>query len=972
MTVRAPLSMVAADSALTINPAFDSEEETKPPETSGNPDRPFDENLIFRSLERVVASFNFDEPENPYPVPDRWVRVNEHGFPKWNYALCQFDPPEPAAQGGVDRTYRLQISGGNSGIRLVQGVVAAIPLTDYSIRVMVRTGDLENARARVRACFIDEQGAVVEGSESWSRPVLSNGAWTEIRLTLAGQFEDAAWIQVDLLLIQPEKWQQSERFGQEVRQEDVRGTAWFNDLVITRLPRIDLSASLSNVVVAPDPVELAIRVQDASAGYLTGRLMMLDQAGTLIQETTLTGIQTDKTMTWSPGHVPYGWYRIILEVWESASLAGRSYVDFAYVPEGRPGLQTSANRFGIVADDDGTLSWTESIDLLHELGARSLVVPIYGGDLTLDDVKPHRSKLEPPVDRLLRLGHSLTFSLPGFPTSLMEQLSSKGLATLNLFEVLSGTDQDAWMFLDPLLIGFGQRVPGWVVGTSQDPIAYLQPDVPARLKNLQSRFSEVVPDPRVYIPWPIDYMLPAEQIASADADREMEPDTTAARGPGICRYQMVIPDAFDAASSADLVSTILRREGEAQVLLEGVDAGQFGWNWAASSLTRKACLVWERVHARSDPAVTSASLDTADDGTDADIVLCIRKPWDEIGLQHPQTVPTPAYPVWRNIIQHLSGRRPAGRLDLGEGVTAIIFRGTSADPSQGTICLWNDSDRSETVEARMFLGTGAVSACDLVGNTQLLPFEDGEHVVAVGRTPMFIDGADVQLAMFRAGFRFTPDFVDTGTQVHDHTIRLSNPWETTLSGQLRIDEPDSWKYKQRVLSFSVPAGATADIPVNFATPIFELAGSKEFAVNATLESSRSEGVPTIRLAAPIEVGYRRILLQAAHHYTTTPDGTEFLIVTEDITNDSDEPVWLEAFALAKGYPYQRADVGNLQPGHRATRMFRFQIGTSGSGGSKSGRSTDQTAEPLRQIRVGLRELNGPGRVNQIIEVEPRQ
>ncbi|MBL1216559.1 MAG: hypothetical protein D8M59_03600 [Planctomycetes bacterium] len=929
------------------------------------PAKSVQDGFAYSRLERVVASFDFDEPDNPFPVPDRWVRINEHGYPKWNYGLCEFDPPEPVAGGGIDRSYRLAISGGSSGIRLVQGVVAAIPMTDYSLRAQVRTEDLVHARAMIRACFVDEKGRPIDASRASTLPAASEGVWSEVRLTLSGRFENAAWIQVDLLLIQPEQWQDPERFAQEVRHEDVAGRAWFNDVVITRLPRIELAASDSNIVAASDPVELTILVQDASAASLTGRLMVLDQTGTLVEEATLTDIETDKRILWSPAVSRFGWYRVILEVWESETLAGRSYVDFAYVPQRGANVAVGSNRFGVVADNDPELSWIGSVDLLHDLGARSIVVPVYGMSLQADHMKAHRARLEPAVDRLLRLGHELTFNLTAFPTQVADQLSSKGLSSLNVFEVLSAGDGDAWSFLDPLLIGFGQRVPGWLIGSSVNSTSYLLPDVPDRLDAFESRISEVVPDPRVFIPWPSDYQLPGvpssgNRLSNTDALSNPIPSS-------VCGYQLIIPDAFDASASADLVGTVLDRPTDIQVLIDSADVRLYGWAWAAADLTRKACLIWERLGASYGPDPISGSSETIASSPKANVTLAVRQPWVQIGLQRTQAVPTPAYPVWRNIIQHLSGRRPVGRLDLGDGVIAVIYEDRD-EPSQGTICLWNESDRADAVEARMFLGTGRVQSCDLVGNTEDLPLIDGEHRVTIGRTPMFIDGADIQLAMFRAGFRVTPSFVDTGTQVHDHIIHLSNPWQTTLAGQLRIDEPESWKYKQRVLSFSVPAGQTVDIPFSFATPIFELAGTKELVVEATVSSSGLEGVPSLRLAAPIEVGYRRIILQAAHHYATAPDGTEFLIVTEEITNDSDEPVWLEAFALAKGHPYQRADIGNLQPGHRATRMFRFQISRPES--QRSGRPSASEQEPLTQVRVGLRELNGPGRVNQIVEVAP--
>ena len=78
-----------------------------------------------------------------------------------------------------------------------------------------------------------------------------------------------------------------------------------------------------------------------------------------------------------------------------------------------------------------------------------------------------------------------------------------------------------------------------------------------------------------------------------------------------------------------------------------------------------------------------------------------------------------------------------------------------------------------------------------------------------------------------------------------------------------------------------------------------------------------------------------------------------LVVTLEISNNSDLPVWLSALVLAEGYGRLELDVAQLQPSETTVRVFRLP-------------------EPDKrllntQMRVGVRERGGSGRFNLLLD-----
>src|SRR5690606_30233337 len=95
--------------------------------------------------------------------------------------------------------------------------------------------------AGMTAWLLDQAMRPIPGSEARSRMVASEGEWTPLELALRGQ-PNAAWIQIELQLLQPSEMRAAPLSAGEVSPADYRGRAWFDDVAIYQTPRVTLRA----------------------------------------------------------------------------------------------------------------------------------------------------------------------------------------------------------------------------------------------------------------------------------------------------------------------------------------------------------------------------------------------------------------------------------------------------------------------------------------------------------------------------------------------------------------------------------------------------------------------------------------------------------------------------------------------------------------------------------------------------------
>ena len=270
----------------------------------------------------------------------------------------------------------------------------------------------------------------------------------------------------------------------------------------------------------------------------------------------------------------------------------------------------------------------------------------------------------------------------------------------------------------------------------------------------------------------------------------------------------------------------------------------------------------------------------------------------------------------------------------------------------GMLVAWNRSADEMHAKIDMFLGKTPV-AIDVWGNRTSVPLRNGRHQLMLGRTPIFIEGIDPKLALFRAAFQIVPPFIESKQILHQRTLTLANPWPRTISGYMIIKEPQTWVIQPPRKYFSIASGQSTAVPISLRFPISEVAGPKKLVARFEFDAT-SEYMADV--STHMELGLRDVEFDADLSLTkNVQTGKVDAIVVMLVTNTGDEVLSLRAFAHMSGYPREMKAIFGLQPRQSVARRFQFE----------------DVAKTIHttNIRVGLRELSGPAVLNKILSLD---
>ncbi|MGP1308966.1 MAG: hypothetical protein ACTS27_02075, partial [Phycisphaerales bacterium] len=645
--------------------------------------------------QRVVHAFDFEEQEfNAEDVPQYWIRAQNAppsrmrpGFPPWNKA--GFD--QTKATSG-EYSVRAPIDGGSVSLRLAPGVIAAIPGADYVVSGRIITTGLSRAGARLVARFLDERLNPIDGAEVASEVVRTDQEWVEVRSELRGVHEDAAWIQIDLEVLQPQELEIARRrelgheepdpddpvYSNRVWLEEVTGAAWFDDVIVYQLPRVELGTeSPANVVVAPDTPSVVARIRDLTNESLNADLKVYDLDGRLIASMRDTLPPGGMTVRWTPELPGYGWNRAVLELRSpEGALVARSSSDFLWTPPVLPGRAAESRRFTLIAEDIPREQFETAPELMRRIGVGSANLAVLDRSITSTEVRSFARRIDPVVQALLDRGIDLTFTVTGVPDELAEILQIDVREPMELLGWVTpfGAIPPWTLYLNAILDRFGQRVARWQVGRTGEANPFWRPHLGNELDTVKKELSRLVPSVEVAVPWR------AEQAID---------DRIAGKGAITVTLPVSIP--------LDAIGQYIAYWGarvESTVVIETPDQSVYGRRAAVIELVKRAAAAWRA--------------DAQRIGIEAD--------WSP-NERYGSPAPDCTLAVWRQLVERLGGRRIVAELPVGEGMTALILRSDIAGSRQGALLAWNDSAPPERAMIRTYLAGEPVRVVDPFGNT---------------------------------------------------------------------------------------------------------------------------------------------------------------------------------------------------------------------------------------------------------------
>lgn len=882
------------------------------------------------AVSRVVHVFDFEEQGvNNEPVPMRWVRGQDNpparprpGFPPWNRAAFDFS----VAHGG-SASVKLPVDGGSASLRLAPGVIPVIPGGEYEVSAYIRTQGLTHARARLVARFFDERLMPIPASERATDPIESPGAWREAHVRIPGVFPDAAWLTIDLELLQPAQLSSETRtagagvspvgINADAIAEDLGAAAWFDDVTVRIVPVVTLKTNNpAGVIVGDDPPIIHARIDDVVGDPLVATLRLVSIDGETVDSLVVDPARPGSEIVWTPATPAFGWWRAQIMVHTGDRVIARATRNLVWAPPAQNELERK--HFVTVLGDGASAPTEPLLELITATHAGAVEAPLWRAGQSLADIHTDADALTTLLEELLSRGVSVGFSLDRLPDAMARDARLDPSRVLDALADPAG----AWApWLDEALSRFGQRVHRWRLGD----VADRRVDDPARRAALYAAAAAPLRDrvltPLPMLTWPAEIAPPAA-LAGAETfltwPSQTPPESildVAATSAGFGRSTLLIePDRTGGrrATAIDLARRVIRawQAGPARVALAQP------WSWRA---TRDGSAATEPVERASGPF---ASMPLAD--------------------------PDPTLAVWRTLVDQLGGRRVVGSLPLSDGAVALVLDG----PAGGAIVAWNESAEPDDARLDAYLADGAIRVVDLFGNVRSVEPTAGTHTIELGPEPVFLQGVDAALARFRAGFRVEPGHVESTAERHRLELVLRNPWPIEINGEVRIVEPADWSFTPRVLGFTLAPGEETRLPVDASFGLSALAGRRRLRALVRLEAT--ERYPTITMDAPIELGLSGVDLFPSYQIRRT-NGRADLIVTLLVVNTGKDATTLTAYAQAPGKKRQQAPISNLAPRAAAVRRFLYR----GAGDELVG----------ADIQVGAIEAVGLGRLTRRLHVE---
>lgn len=872
--------------------------------TSGGAQTPGDESIVRPGAAgRIVRAFDFEEREtNPGSVPDLWFRaqddpqgVRREGFPVWNQPRIVYRQDGAQSFGG-EGAVELETRGGSASLLLGAGAVPVFPDADYRVSAWVRTDALTHAGAAVLARLLDAKGVEVPGSRLLTRPTRSHDAWSRVSLDIIGRHPEAAWLQLELLLLQPREAAralgESASIPHQIASEDFRGRAWFDDVSIMQLPRVEVrTAAPGNLVTRPSIPTLEIIVRDLAGEALTITTDVLDHAGNVIASTTRTtpaGLgRSDRGETWTPALPGLGWFRARVSVAAEGREIAASHTDFAWLPEGPSPdpLVESGRGFDLLLDDLPPPAWDAAPELAARLGAHGVSLPLWSADTTPEDQSERIEQLSLVVSDLIRNGREITLSLGTTPRQLAV---STGVEESDPLGALLLPRSEWQPFIGDALVRLGSRVTRLQIGRPGEEAMLRRPSLSSEVKGLHAALSSEVPGLRMFL---------------AGSSRQ---DWSGVAAPVALRvHHDLAPEGVNmlaqSLSSGSTTRTLAFEPSPTPGL--------------ADHFARQVIELW------AGQGESPRRLGTA-----------LEHPFRWVGEAHPQLVPSAEAVAFRTLAAQLSVRHVVSVFPAPAGVRCLLLAPRPEYPDAGpALIAWTQGAPPGTA-LEGFFGHGTLRVTDIFSNSAPAPpvletsRSGGAVRIALSSSPLFIEGIDLPWCRFLASLRLAPDSIDLARKEHGVAIEAFGAWDHTLTGTLTVIEPgasaapggrgEGWRVSPRVTNFRAEPGRPLLLPLDVGVGPVQEVGVQEFLLELRMEGALSYG--PVRIARSLAVGSPDLRLDLA----ARAEGAD-LIIEATLTNTGSSPANLRLTAFAAGHPRAKATITGLSPGQSAARTFRF-------------------------------------------------
>ena len=878
------------------------------------------------ALRRLVHRFDFDDPDqSPYVLPRHFFRIltrdgGPPGFPDFGSIAIHSDESTSG-----ESSLRFELEGGSMAATLPPGIINVLPLCDYVLTANVRTRGLRHARVCMVATLHDDRGNAIASSTRTTQPLLTADQWVQVAIAIPGRFPDAASLVLQMQLLQPRQYSGADIDHNRPVLDDVRGTAWFDDVSLWQMPHAELRTSAPGNVVRPDdPHRLELELRDLSSSPLVADLRVLDLDGRAVFEHRFQAATGQQRQSIDLPPLAYGWYQAMLVLHDDRSRIAEHVLPFALVPRAESGDVGRDNPFGVAIERCSSHAVSSIPELMRRCGMGVVIVPVWTAH-DRGELSTTYMALRDAINGMLDDRMSITLGLLAVPPPLHRSLAIPSGSMIEL----ALRDPESWRKpVEQMLLGIDQTVASWLIG----PISAPQwnedhPDLDQVSANVSSAISRLVPQP---------------QFQLARLIEQLEPGSTQG-----ARSLILVPHEMQPAFILDELREHQVESVEGSIVLEVPSAAMYQPRDRVIDLMLRGLHAW-RAGARA---------------------ILIRQPWRALdshlvdggettlaqeSIGSAQLVPDAILPAWRTLADRLRGRRFLTELQLADGVRCWVVSAQkdSANTAQGMLIAWNEHAPRDRAIIAMPLAAHDVEVIDGFGNRQLVPRLDGRHTIALTDAPVFIEGVDLEPAIFRARLGLDPPFVPSMHRVHERMILLHNPWSTPISGSIRLHAPEGWTISPGNSEFAIGPGKELELPVSIVLDRSVTSGRKTILADLAVQADRDHA---FSVPIEVEVGLEDFAVTTVWNMAPNLQSRALdLIITQVVTNRSQRLLTLDVYVVGEGMSLRRRTIAELAPGQTATRTFRIDGGAALMAG--------------KLLRIGVAERGGIARLNQVIDI----
>ncbi len=857
-------------------------------------------------VSRVLSTFNFEERQlgNPEETPMYWAKVEGPAFPHYVNARLSTDRANSGKY-----SFKFELDGGNALYRYPAGRIKVQPGSHYHVEAMCQTTVMPWARARLSAYFADIDGQLIKGtvyhSETYAAKA-DNEPWKRVEVDLSADDPSAAYLVLELGLLQPNQYAPRSLGERTLHQQDIRGTAWFDDLSVSQVPRVTMTtARPGNVFRRSDPLQLQVLVNDRFTDDLAARLVIRDADGkTVFQQSGALDMVSAQSL--GPGRkrttldlpeLHAGWYEAALEMTSKGQYVGEQKVQLIQLADDAKIIQPDG-RFGLIATDLPFDGWADLPEILPILSAGRVKLAVWSNAGDIQEMDPEA--FDHLLERLGERGITPTACLLNLPPSVAAKVN--GPAWTN---ILTAPTADWQPQLAYLVARHANHLDRWQLGVDGTDQFVTDPAMRQAYDRVYREFSSLVRTPDLAMPWPAWY----------DLKRKLPATVALSVPPSVLPSQvpLYIGDLHGVSETQNL-----------SLSLELLDRDKYGRDVQVRDFAQRV------IYALSAGATR----------IDVPLPLTVRREGDELVKQ-----PKEMLLVVRTLLTTLSGAVYRGQVPLAEGVEAFLFD----RDGQGILAVWDRGSDSATKRLALNLGPRAASV-DLWGNvTPLLRTTGdrgkGEVQVNIGPTPMFLVDIDGQQAQLRASVAVDRPLLESSFKPHQRRLRFTNPYRQAIGGTVKLKAPAGWTINPPTFTFSLNPDETFERDVTIEFPYNSFAGAKTLYAEFIVQGDPNGFTVPITLKLGLsDVGMQTLALR---------DGND-VVVQQMISNYGSKSIDYNAFAIYPGQARQERLATNLGPGRTTVKRYRF---------------TGAKVEPGLKVRVGVKELEGARILNEEVEIQ---